>query len=218
MKRVLMSLAAASLLLGACQQPSEADAAAPGPAAAAADAAPTEAAAPGQTVGKQSVTGTLISFSDAGYPMFVALIGPPGSTEESPEAVTVLFQDQNGPLEASAIEALVGKQVTANYEVVEEFRMRDAQEDGKSLIPVNEYRPAYTALPDDKSITGVVTVPEGDEGDLPSEVTVTAGDGTTITVRDFIAGTGLQGATGKTITLIYTPDTTTNLLDVTLVP
>jgi hypothetical protein len=214
MKRVLMSLAAASLLLGACQQSSGADAAAP----AAAKAATSEAVATDQAIGKQTVTGTLNSFTDAGYPMFVAVIGPPGATEDSPEAVTILFQDQNGPLEASAIEAMVGKQVTANYEVVAEFRMRDAQEGGKSLIPVDEYRPAYTAQPDDKSITGVVSVPEGDEGDLPSEVTVTAEDGTKITVRDFIAGTGLQGANGKTITLIYAPDTTTNLLDITLVP
>jgi hypothetical protein len=215
---------AAISLLAACQPAAAPDATAAAPAAAApaasADATPASPSGADFSVGTHTFTGTLNRFEDAGYPMFVLEVGPADAPAGDPRNLSILFNDEGGGgvTTVEAIQALSGKPVEATYEVTASVRMLDVSENGTSmLVPEPEF-PRPAPAPTDKSITGVLSGIQETEGDLPTELTVTAADGTVVTFEHFVGGSGLENANGKTVTLRYEPDISVNLVALKAAP
>jgi hypothetical protein len=166
------------------------------------------------TVGTHTFTGTLHTFMDSGYPMFSLEVGPADAGEGDPRNLSLLFNNEggDGSLQMDTIQPMVGKPVEVTYEVATSIRMLDVLDGNTSiLVPEPEF-PRPAPAPTDKTITGVLSGIQEVEGDLPTELTVTAADGSTVTFQHFVGGSGLENANGKTVTLRYADD-----LDVSLV-
>ena len=197
-----------ALVLTACQAPA-------GEAQTAPAAAPATAgfSAP-RTVGTHTVTGVLHGFEDAGYPMFALEVGSAGGAAGDEANLQLLTLDTNagGPVDPAAIQPLVGQAVTVRYSVTASTQMTDILVNGASVLLPVEGGPGPAA--GTRTIEGVLSGAEGESGDLPSSLTVTASDGTAVTFDAFIEP-GMAGANGRTVTLRYVDDVDVELVSFT---
>ena len=196
-----------ALALAACQAPA-------GEAQTAPAAAPATAgfSAP-RTVGTHTVTGVLHEFRDAGYPMFAMEVGAAGGAagDETNLQVLTLDPDAGGPVAPATIQPLVGQAVTVRYRVTAVTQMTDIRVNGTSVLLPVEGGPGPVA--GTRTIEGVLSGAEGESGDLPSALTVTASDGTAVTFDAFIEP-GMAGANGRTVTLQYVDDVNIELVSI----
>ena len=207
MRDRLFIIGLAALVLAACQAPAgEAQTA---PAAASATAG---FSAP-RTVGTHTVTGVLHEFRDAGYPMFAMEVGAAGGAagDEANLQVLTLDPDAGGPADPATIQPLVGQAVNVRYSVTAQMQMTDILLNGASVLLPVEGGPG--PLAGTRTIEGVLSGAEGESGDLPSSLTVTASDGTAVTFDAFIEP-GMAGANGRTVTLQYVDDVNIELVSI----
>ena len=198
-------LSAIAILLSACQQPQASTPAA---------AQSATAFAPARTIGTHTATGVLLAVEDAGFPLFFVEVGPAGSSAGAEGNLVVGLTDPvaGGPVDPATLRPLIGQTVQVGYTVTSLAQMHDVLIDGRSVMTPVEGSPRETG--DSKSLTGVLSDAVGESGDLPSELTVTAPDGTKVTFEAFLEP-GLTEANGKTVTLHYTDGTSTELVSVT---
>lgn len=160
----------------------------------------------------QTVTGTLTTVNDAGYPMYSIGVTPKDGTEFG-----MLLNNEDATLE-KPIEEMKGKAVTATYTVTPDVGVIDITADGKSIAFANagpDEKPERTA--NLKSITGTLSgAAEPTAGDLPSEVTVTAKDGQSVVFEWFVDDV-MAKANGKEVTLDYEMSTRTDATSIQLV-
>lgn len=188
----------AALALASCEAPAAES-------AATSATAPSEAAQAGfatRTVGTHSVTGVLLAFEDSGFPMYSLEVGPAGATvgDEDNLSMLVLDPDAGGPVDPATIRPLIGQTVAVGYAVTADTGMVDLLVNGVSILPQVEGDPAPPA--DAKTIDGILSGADTDSGDLPSELRVTAPDGTSVTFEAFVFGE-MTSANGRTVTLRY---------------
>jgi hypothetical protein len=198
----------AALALAACDAP------AAKPASAAGVAAP-EAAQAGfapRTVGTHSVKGVLLSFEEAGFPYYGLEVGPPGAAagDQGNLSIGGMTVDAGGTINSDVVRPLIGKQVEVRYAVTPEQGMVDLTVNGE-VIDTGGPAPSGGAM----TIQGVLTGAESETaGDLPSELTVTATDGTSVTFETFV-GEKVVAANGRTVTLRYGDHLSTELVSIT---
>ncbi|QTN18852.1 hypothetical protein HZ989_11475 [Brevundimonas sp. AJA228-03] len=198
----------AALALAACEAPATEPASAP-------EGASAEAAQAGfapRTVGTHSVKGVLLAFEDVSWPAYYdgLEVGPAGAAvgDEGNLKLGSLDPEVGGPVAPATIQPLIGKPVEVRYTVTTEHRMVDLLINGASILPRVEGEPAPPA--DAKTIQGVLGGADTESGDLPSELTVKAPDGTSVTFEAFVAGE-MTSANGRTVTLRYEDDLATTL-------
>lgn len=209
MRTGLFIMGLVALALAACQAP-----AGETPASPAAATAADGFMAP-RTVGTHTVTGVLHEFRDAGYPMYALEVGAAGGTAGDEVNLQVLTLDSGagGPVDPAVIQPLVGQAVTVRYSVTAGTQMTDILVNGASVLLPVEGGPGPAA--GTRTIEGVLSGAEGESGDLPSSLTVTASDGTAVTFDAFIEP-GMSRANGRTVTLQYVDDVNIELA--TIVP
>jgi hypothetical protein len=160
----------------------------------------------------QTITGTLTTVDDAGYPMYSI-----GVTPKDGKEFGMLLNNEAATLE-KPIEEMKGKAVTVDYTVAPDVSVIDVTADGKSIAFANvgaDQRPART--PDLKSITGTLSgAAEPTASDLPDEVTVTAKDGQTVTFEWYVDDV-MAKSNGKEVTLDYEMSTRTDATSIKLV-
>ncbi len=186
----------ASLVLGAC----EASTGATGEVS----ASTNEQAVAGspfadRSIGTHAVNGVLLAFEDAGFPMYGLEIGPSGSALGDPANLRLGALDlvADGTADADAIRPLVGRPVQVRYSVTQEQGMVDLVLAGEVI------RTGGPATASARRMEGVLTGAESETaGDLPSEVTVTATDGTSVTFELFV-DEQVVAANGQTVILRY---------------
>jgi hypothetical protein len=89
--------------------------------------------------------------------------------------------------------------------------MVDIERGGTSVLSPIEGEAASTE--GTRTIEGVLSGADGESGDLPSELTVTASDGTDVTFEAFIEP-GMTQANGQTVTLRYAEGLSTSLVSI----
>jgi hypothetical protein len=164
--------------------------------------------------GTHIVTGVLLAFEDAGFPMYSLEVGPAGSAIGDPTNLQLLALDKaaDGAADPAVIQPMVGKAVEVRYSVAADKGMIDIQRNGASvLVPVEGQAPPAE---DSKTITGVLSGADGESGDLPSTLTVTASDGTAVSFEAFIEP-GMSSANGQTVTLKYVDGLDVQLVAIT---
>lgn len=198
-------VSAIAVLLSACQQPQ---------ASTPAEAQPAAAFAPDRTIGTHTATGVLLAVEDTGFPLFSVEVGPAGSTAGADGNLFLGLTDPvaGGPVDPATLRPLIGQTVQVRYTVSSLAQMSDILIDGRSVMTPVEGMPREAG--DSKTMTGILSDAVGESGDLPSELTVTAADGTAVTFEAFLEP-GLTNANGKTVTLRYTDGTSTELVSVT---
>jgi hypothetical protein len=172
---------------------------------------PFFAASAGETVpAKSTITGVLTAADDAGYPMYWIGITPAGGTESR-------FMLNNEEAEVvGQIGEMVGKTVTADYEVRPTIGVLDLVAGGKSITFPDGQKP--DPVPEAKTITGTLSgAAEPTGGDLPSELAVTAKDGAKVVFEWFVDDTMVK-YDGKEVTLTYVAETTDTVTRIALTP
>jgi hypothetical protein len=179
--------------LAACQ-PQADEAPAPSSETAAADAV----FAP-QTAGTHTITGVLYDVRGE-FPSYAIMVGPADGDPASMVQINALATEAGGAVEPEAMNALVTQPVTVRYSSQDSFGMVDILVNGASVLVASE---GNTTSPDDlRTLEGVLSGAEGESGDLPSSLTVTGSDGTSVTFDAFIEP-GMARANGQTVTLKY---------------
>ncbi|WP_269513316.1 hypothetical protein [Brevundimonas subvibrioides] len=199
----------AALALAGCEAPAREPASAPvgaGVEAAQAGFAP-------RTVGTHSVKGVLLAFEDVSWPAYYdgLEVGPAGAAvgDDGNLKLGSLDPEVGGPVAPATIQPLIGKPVEVRYTVTTEHHMVDLTMNGE-VLDTGGPAPAGGA----KSIQGVLSGAESaTAGDLPSEATVTAPDGTSVTFELFISDK-LVAANGRTVTLRYEDVLATELVSI----
>jgi len=158
-----------------------------------------------------TVTGTLTTVDDAGYPMFSIGVTPKNGTE-----LGMLLNNEAAALE-KPIEEMKGKNVTAIYTVSPDVSLIDLTAGGTSIAFANagpDERPVRTG--DTKSITGTLSgAAEPTFSDLPSEVAVTTKDGNAVTFDWYVDET-MAKSNGKEVTLEYEMSSRTDATSIKL--
>jgi hypothetical protein len=205
MRLAVYAAIASALMITGCTQATP-----PPPAAASVFTADT-------TAGRHETTGVLHVFRDAGYPMFFLEVGPADAAADDPRNLGILFNNEGEgtALQSEQISPMVGKSVNVTYEVTPEVDVREILQDSRSIHTSPDGSP-YVPAASDQTITGVVSGIMQTEGDLPTRVTITAPDGAKVEFDAFVSGSPLENAEGKTVTLIYTMGTRTDLVGLTL--
>ncbi len=197
----------AALALAACEAPATEPASAPTEASA--EAAQGRFAP--RTVGTHNVKGVLLSFEEAGFPYYGLEVGPVGTVagDQGNLSIGGMAVDAGGTIDPDAIRTLIGKPVEVRYAVTQEQGMVDLTVNGE-VIDTGGPAPAGGA----STIQGVLTGAESETaGDLPSELTVTATDGTVVTFEHFV-GERVVAANGRTVTLRYETHPSTELVSI----
>lgn len=211
MRNDLFILGLSALALAGCQAPAAEPASEP---AAAVTQATTAASFGDRTVGTHTVTGVLHAFDDLGFPTYGLEVGPAGSAAGDAANLQLLALDKNadGAADPALIQPLVGQTVEVRYSVAADKRMVDILLNGTSvLVPVEG---ETTAPAETRTITGVLSGAEGESGDLPSTLTVTASDGTAVSFEAFIEP-GMSRANGQTVELKYSDGLDVQLVAIT---
>ncbi len=175
-------------------------------------AASAETAPAGTTTG--SITGVLTKAEDAGYPMYWLIIAPKGEAERE-----FLMNNEEAQVEGGSVEAMKGKTVEAAFTVSPSTIVIDVTAGGKSIaFPPDlgaDERPAVEPEAK-KEITGILSgAAEPTASDLPSQVTVTAKDGTAVTF-DWYVDDVMAKQNGKEVTLTYAMETRTDVTAIKL--
>lgn len=151
---------------------------------------------------KSTVTGTLVSADDAGYPMFFLNILPAGAAEPT----GYLFNNEAAEIEGGDINALVGKTVEATVETKKEVGPIDIMMNGKTILPEDDQEMRLMPVEGEKSVTGTLGGAAAvTASDLPDLLTITAKDGTTVSFEYYVDDK-LVAANGKEVTMRYTID------------
>jgi hypothetical protein len=182
--------------LAACQQPPAG--ATPSPAV---ETSETAAGFAPETAGIHTITGVLYEVRGE-FPMYAILVGAPEGDANAGSTVQIEapHPEAGGSVDPDALDPLVTKAVTVRYSSTPAFAMVDILAGGTSLrLPVE----GDTALPEGtRTIEGVLSGADGESGDLPNRLTVTAQDGTAVTFDSFIEPE-MSRANGRTVTLKY---------------
>lgn len=152
-----------------------------------------------RSIGGHTVTGVLHAFEDTAFPLYSLEIGPSGSKQGDAENLQLgaLAKDAGGTADADAIRSLVGDAVRVRYSVTEENGMVDLALNGEVIAT------GGPATADARTLQGVLSGAQSrTAGDLPSEVTVTAPDGSAVTFALFVDDS-VVAANGRTVTLRY---------------
>lgn len=207
MRTVILTIVAGALALCACQASTEA---ATQPPTSGSEQAGSSDAFADRSIGTHTVTGVLHAFEDAGFPMYSLEVGPNGSAKGDAANLQLgaLATDAGGTADFDAIQPLVGKPVQVRYSVAEETGMVDLALNGEVVATGG---PAGAGV---RTLQGVLSGAESaTAGDLPSEVTVTASDGTAVTFELFVEDK-VVAANGRTVTLRYDTYPATELVSI----
>jgi hypothetical protein len=140
--------------------------------------------------------GTLLEVEDAGYPLGYLRILTEGDTTRP--YFDINFEEvPDGGLEQ--LKAKIGQKLSFAYSKDQVPTLVDIQAAGKSIFPNDPVE----LQPFTKRITGVLSgAAETTPGDLPSQISVLAADGTKLDL-DYFVTPDLVAQNGKTVTLYY---------------
>jgi hypothetical protein len=184
-----------ALALTACQPAAKPADPAPAPATIPAPVADNPRDMPLPAPGE--ITGVLSTVEDAGYPMYWTVITP---ATGAPAAVLVNNEELNTP---AGIEALKDKTVKATITVTTEGSLVQLKSANKVMFEMERAPDTPFVAPEgSKTITGKLGGADAVSGDLPTELTITAKDGSKAVVREFI-GPEIVALNRKEVTVVY---------------
>jgi len=156
-----------------------------------------------------TIIGELTKAEDAGYPMYVLAIKPAGEAQQE-----FLLNNEEAKVDGQ-IEQMVGKAVEAEVRIAPSVDIVDLMFGGKTVIwQDGQGREAGETT---KMIAGKLSgAAEPTAGDLPSELAVTAPDGTKVTFEWFVTPEMVE-FNGKNVEFYYEDGTTADVLAIKVI-
>ncbi len=192
MKFLAAGMAAAALLLSACQ---------PAP------AAKTDEASAAVLANSQTAAATITAVTDAGYPMFAV------TATVADQPLELLLNAEEADLGGVEPAALAGKAVTLGYASKEELSLIDVRADGRSLLGEAAPKaddPAWSV------VTGTLSgAARPTAGDLPDVIEIADAQGAKHAFEYFITPE-IAAANGKLVTGYYVASTVNRVTSVEL--
>ncbi|KAF0183052.1 MAG: hypothetical protein IV086_02055 [Hyphomonadaceae bacterium] len=194
MKSLFAGVAAATLLLSACQ---------PAP------TAKTDEATVAAVAGQASTAATITAVTDAGYPMFAVTATVPGQ----PAPLELLLNAEEADLGGVEPASLAGKAVTLGYASKDEPSLVDIRAEGHSLLGTAAPKsddPAWTVV---TGTLGGAATPTA--GDLPDTIEIADAQGVKHAFDYFITPE-IVAANGKQVTGYYVTGTVNRVTSIKL--
>ncbi len=139
--------------------------------------------------------GRVVAIEDGAYPMYSITI----DFSRAQMQRSMGFNIEESELDAQGLMALKGKEVEIYYTSELEHTMVDMVVDCESILGES----APDQLEDGtKELFGILSGAESLSGDLPTEITITASDGGSVSLKEFVFDEMVQ-ANGKEVTVYY---------------